>query len=185
MNVLGLDLSYSSTGVCYPDGVTGRIRIPSVPTRKTNPRYEHDKCDRIRTICDKIDAICSTYGVDLVVLEGFSFNSKTGREEAGGLGFGVRVELAKAGMPWLAVPPASVKKYATGKGNADKIAVAYAVVQRFGGWAPQQSDEIDAFVIWHMAMDADGRPLVELPKTHRSALKAVEWPLPAAGMVGL
>jgi len=47
------------------------------------------------------------------------------------------------------IPPASIKKFATGKGNADKVAVAGAVVKRWGVEC-RTSDEYDAYVIARM-----------------------------------
>ncbi len=179
VNILGLDLSYTSTGLCFPDGKTTRIVTPPVrkgPKGDPNPRYEHEKCERIDLICQQVKVVCHAYNVALVVLEGFSFGSKYGREEAGGLGYSVRRTLTRADVEWVTVPPRKLKRYATGKGNADKQAMLAATIRRFGDLCPTNNDEVDAFLLWHMGMDAAGRPVEVLPAAHRQALDGPAWP---------
>ena len=193
MNVLGLDLSLASTGWAlgepgsFPD--VGRIRTASVPKgtkTKPNPIFQLQQANRIaHDILPEIQDLADS--ADFVVLEDFSYGSvdKSLPYLIGGLGYAVRVELVRWEIPWLALAPGKVKIYATGDGRAEKTDVVVSVRERFGPNAPRQNDEVDAFVLWAMAQDADGHPLVDLPKSHRRALKGVEWPLPAAGMAGL
>ena len=74
--------------------------------------------ERYETIADWAMEIL--VGVEQIALEGYSFNS-TGRvfniaENTGVL----KYKIYQAGTPLTIFPPQEIKKYATGKGNADK-----------------------------------------------------------------
>lgn len=74
--------------------------------------------ERYETIADWAMEIL--IGIEQIALEGYSFNS-TGRvfniaENTGVL----KYKIYQAGTPLTIFPPPEIKKYATGKGNADK-----------------------------------------------------------------
>ncbi len=50
------------------------------------------------------------------------------------------------GVAFLVVPPARLKKFACGKGNAKKDEIRLAVYKRWGFEAPT-NDEVDAYVL--------------------------------------
>ncbi|GAB5501323.1 MAG: hypothetical protein PsegKO_36340 [Pseudohongiellaceae bacterium] len=54
-------------------------------------------------------------------------------------------------LPYQGVPVGSVKKHATGKGNASKQAIIEAMVAR--GHAPVDDNEADALAILHFAIE--------------------------------
>ena len=56
--------------------------------------------------------------------------------------------------PYLGVPVATIKKFATGKGNADKQAVIAAVKAK--GFQPQDDNEADALALLLWAMTQQG-----------------------------
>lgn len=64
----------------------------------------------------------------------------------GELGGVVRVALTEQEIGWLEVPPARVKKFCTGKGNAPKDIMIQQVYKRWGVEC-KNSDEADAFVL--------------------------------------
>lgn len=168
--VLGLDLSLTCTGLAGP-GWTGTI--------KPGTRRGVDRITHIR------DAI-GTYlaGVTLACVEGPSYGNQgngrqAGHHERAGLWWIVRVALAARGVPVAVVAPATLKKYAAGKGNADKAAVMREVARRYP-WFDGGEDEADALVAAAMAADWLGAPFAGVPKTHRDALSAVDWPLVVA-----
>jgi crossover junction endodeoxyribonuclease RuvC len=69
---------------------------------------------------------------DLVVMEDFAFAaSMSFAREIAGLSYMVRHWLWKQQKPYVLVAPTSVKKMATGKGNADKSLVMKSVFQRW------------------------------------------------------
>lgn len=165
--VLGLDLSISCTGMSGPDW-TDTIKPPDAK-----------KAD----IYTRMEAIVSTLveryfiaDVEMVVLEGISFGSPDTNRQIAGLNWIVRRELWKRGVPFASVPPASLKQFITGKGNASKADVVREVTRRFP-WFEGAEDEADAVVCAAMAAERVGLPIVELPKAQRlAAMAKVQWP---------
>jgi crossover junction endodeoxyribonuclease RuvC len=92
--------------------------------------------------------VMNTYPVSqrTVFVEGYSYGSKNSREVLGELGGTIRLMLFEREIPFIVVPPTVLKKYATGKGNADKIAVGVAVMKGWGKEFPT-SDQTDAFML--------------------------------------
>ena len=170
MKILALDLSWTSTG--YSVGVhSGLIR--------TSPQKYPNDMDRARYIVDQIRELFAANGAELVVIEDFALGASRKNSRAhstGMLGGIVRWELHRESIPFALVPPASLKKYATGKGNAGKPEVLVAAVRRLG-YERASNDEADAMWLHEMAMAhyaPDGAVLV--PKAHLSALDGVDWP---------
>ena len=63
----------------------------------------------------------------------------------GGLVSQLSAECELRGVPYRGVPVATVKKLATGKGNADKAAMRAEAARRWGGeWPAKREDEADA-----------------------------------------
>lgn len=50
-------------------------------------------------------------------------------------------------IPYKGIPVQSIKKYATGRGNADKTSVKMAVTG--WGYSPRDDNEADAIALWH------------------------------------
>lgn len=118
--------------------------------------------------------------LDLAVIEGPSYGNQgqgrqSGHHERAGLWWAIRTLLHTRGVPTAVVAPATLKRYATGKGNAGKTDVVLAAARRFP-WFAGGDDEADALVLAAMGADRLGTPLTEMPKTHRAALDAVDWP---------
>jgi len=118
--------------------------------------------------------------VDLCSIEGYSFGSQ-GRAvfDIAELGGCVRFLLHRLGIPWVDVPPATLKKYATGKGNSPKDAMIAAAIRRFG-FEGSDNNEADGYLLWCMAQHAYGEPVAEVPKVQAEALGKVVWPVEAA-----
>lgn len=104
---------------------------------------------RMLTLIDEV--ISHIKNDDFIVIEGFSYGSKgKGIAFQFGLGWGIRMALAKRGIQYMDVSPAAVKKFATGKGNAKKDAMAVPIYKHWGFEHP--SDNVrDAFVIAQIA----------------------------------
>lgn len=174
--VIGLDLSLNATGVATPDR--------TFTTGGKLPKDAPDmlRCERIAAIRDVVYEAAyhaapeGRFGVaDLVVMEGFSFGSPQGATEAGGLGWAVRVALHEAGIPFAVVPPTTLKKYACGKGNADKTEMVVAARERLG-YDGHDNNIADALWLQAMGLERLWCPVVDLPAVHRAALDRVAWP---------
>lgn len=166
--VVGLDLSLTSTGVCY-DGTAWTIT-----TKQRGPA-------RLETIRDQIFSApdTSTPGwdlVDLVAIEGYSYGSRNSHAHAlGELGGVIRLTLHDLHIPYVEIVPSARAKYATGKGNASKDTVISAISSRTHHQFAT-SDEIDAWILWAMCLDHYGHPPLTMPASHRVALTKVTWP---------
>jgi crossover junction endodeoxyribonuclease RuvC len=166
MGVVGLDLSLTSTGVARADGSTFRIRTKFVGMA------------RIDAIWNELSehALGSDY---LTVIEGYSMGTARQNSHAhalGELGGVVRYKLWKTNFTYVEVPPAVLKRYATGHGNAGKEEVLVAAVRRLG-YEGASNDEADALWLRALALDFYGAPVVQMPATHREAFAKLDWPL--------
>lgn len=164
--VLGLDLSISATGLAAPDGTTRVLKL--------NATYGDQRLGIIlNAITDELE-----HGIDLAVIE----DLPTHAQGAGitGMVHGItRWALIDAGIPYTLIPPASLKKYATGKGNAAKPDMRMALYQR-ANLDLRDDNECDAWWLRAMGLDHLGHPPVPMPTTHRTALEKINWPEIAA-----
>lgn len=172
--IVGLDLSLASTGVAVytPDGVTVS-RITSKPGAGTLAA----RAERIDRLAAELVHQCKP--ADLIVVEGPSLGQQRqgGQHDRAGLWWLVVASLYRAGVPVAEVPPATLKKYATGKGNASKDTVLAAVIRRYPTVEVTGNDQADALVL--AAMGADHyqvSTLPTVPQVHRAALAKVAWP---------
>lgn len=158
---LGLDLSLTSTGIAITgDTPPWRIRPKSTGVR------------RLIEIRDAIVLNVEAYRPALVAVEGYAYGRPNGMAALGELGGVVRVALHESGARWCEVTPATVKKFATGKGNATKEAVLAAAIRRLG-YTGTSTDEADALWLAHIAAEADGNPAVDMPAVNRAAIAGV------------
>ena len=163
MNVLGLDLSITATGIAYPDGALDTLR----------PQAAGDH---------RLDEIANAVGdaaedTDVVVIEGPVSNVRSpGTNVILGMVHGVvRRELIRRGIPYAIVPPTVLKKYATGRGTATKADMRVALIKR-ADIDERDDNRVDAWWLRAAALDAYNTPLIDMPKTNRDALNSVEWP---------
>ena len=163
--ILALDLSLQRTGVCRPDGTTSCITTGSLRG-----------FERIDTIVRNVQELCRREAAGLVVLEGYSYGSHNQAVPLGELGGCVRFLLYRLGIPFVNVQPATLKKYATGKGNAPKDAMIAAAIRRFG-FAGCENNEADAYLLWMMARHAYGVLVPKLPKLQAEVVGGVTWPV--------
>src|SRR5690606_27950883 len=116
---------------------------------------------------------------DLVVVEGPSHGHarQGGQHDRAGLWWLIVEALAAVQeVPVAEVPPATLKRYATGKGNADKDSVLLAVARRWPHVEIVGNDTADALALAAMGADHLGQPIAAMPATHRAALDKVDWP---------
>jgi crossover junction endodeoxyribonuclease RuvC len=69
------------------------------------------------------------------------------------------------------------KKYATGKGNANKGQMLEAASKRSGLDFDGDNNRADAWWLRALALDAYGEPVVEMPAVNRSVIGSVTWPV--------
>lgn len=161
MKILGLDLSITATGVARHDGQTYTIKPSSTGDRRLI---------EIRDVVHLAVGAC-----DLVVIEDLPPIRAHALSILGMVHGTIRTALMAWGIPYVLVPPGSVKKYATGKGTATKPDMRMALFQR-AGIDLRDDNQVDATWLRFMALDFYGHPVVDLPKAHRAALAKVQWP---------
>lgn len=162
--VIGLDLSLVATGMS--DG--SRTWVVRSAGKKGDSL--HSRWERLRTIGLEV-CLAVHPETDLVLIEGPAFGSRDGHaHDRSGLWWLIVSSLHKSAVPVLEVSPSTLKKYATGKGNASKHEVIYATAKRFpdieiGG------DDNRADALWLAAIGLDvlsGAHVV--PDSHRGVL---------------
>lgn len=170
MKVLAADLSLARTGWC--DSRCHDVIV----TKPTTPRVE-----RIRLICGVLLSVAELDDTDLLVVEGPSYASRGSATIDLGRLHGVLEHEAQGRLVFVTMAPSSLKKYATGKGNAGKAEVLTSAVRRLGY---EGSDDNVADALWlHAAvMDALGSPTVTMPKVNREALPKIREALATAGV---
>lgn len=164
--VMGIDPSLTATGVAHASGGTDVISWPG------------RGIDRLDTAYQWAAGAGQILGDEqlLVVVEGYAHGRANQAHQLGELGGAIRLGLKHAGVEVLDVPPAVVKKYATGKGNANKDLVRDAARDRLGPLAPGiSSDECDALWLRQIGLRLTGHvDAVEVPATHRAALDKLD-----------
>lgn len=164
--ILALDLSLTAPGYCVGD----EAATIKVPARVRSMERLHHLADEVREMCG--------LPIDLVVLEGYSYGSKGAAVvNIGELGGVIRLMLFELGIPYVEIPPACLKKYATGRGNAKKDDVLQAGVMR-SGRTFIDNNACDAWWLHQMALahyEPDSPQLVKVPAINRAALDKVVW----------
>jgi crossover junction endodeoxyribonuclease RuvC len=167
--VVGVDPSMTATGIATADGCE-TITSKSLGKSATGV----DELRRLQRIV--VQTVDACRDADLVVIEVPAFSSVTGKStDRAGLHWLIRDRLDVERIPVALVITSSLKKYATGKGNAGKDEVLIAVVQRLPIHVAN-NNEADAATLLAMGLDKLGHPLATMPAIHRSSLAAVRWP---------
>lgn len=91
-------------------------------------------------------------GPCIVAIEGYAMGSKTRPQMAGELGGHLRLLLWQAGIPYIIVPPTSLKKYVLGKGNAAKELMLKEVFRKWG-YDTESNDRADAYALARIAAE--------------------------------
>lgn len=188
MHVVGLDLSLTSTGVAvitHESTAERRVRLDRVESKGGTTDTLADRHARLTRLVDIITCwvTCDT---ELVVVEGPSYGQgrQGGQHDRAGLWWLVMSKLYDLADARLyseplyvaEVPPALVKRYATGRGNAPKDEVLAAVVRRYPDVPIAGNDQGDALVLAAMGSRHLGYPIDTMPQTHLAAMGKVRWP---------
>jgi len=163
--VVGLDLSLRHTGIAYADGTTATI--------ETSDERGTNRLAIIRqAVRDALDV--AEFLPDLVVVEGYSYHSRGralfGLGELGGV---VRLELHDLGAPWAVLSPSALKKYATGRHQANKTEMVVAARDRLG-FEGVSDDQADALWLRAAGLAHMGAPLARMPKANQRALESLQ-----------
>lgn len=175
MIIIGIDPSLTETGIATNDGLD---IIQSLPAGNSlGARH-----NRLSTIVHQIDNIVlgvltDTARADLVVIEAPSMGSTRQVQASGvdrnGLWWLIVQRLYTLTIPVVDVPPATLKKFATGKGNATKPDMRMALYQR-AGLDCRNDNKVDAWWLRQVGLHLRQSPhRIDLPKTHLVALDKI------------
>ncbi len=162
VKVLGLDLSITGTGLAHT--VEGAVCTHLIKTR------DKDKDLRLADIRRVVREFGE--GAALALIEAPTPRSPS--SVISGMVQGVvRLQLLDMGIPYGTLMPASLKKYATGRGTGDKVPMAIAALKRAGLEFPDDN-QCDAFWLWVAANDHLAQPVFDLPAVNRESLKKIK-----------
>jgi hypothetical protein len=154
---IGIDPSLDGTGLAYGDELL-------------TVRGAGD--ERLRLIYRAV--VTATGGTGLAIVEDLPTHGmgagKTGMAQGV-----VRLALLHEALPYVLVAPATLKKYATGRGNATKPDMRVELLKRTG-LDLRDDNQVDAWWLRALGMDLKGAPLLTMPQSHRACLAK----LPAA-----
>lgn len=173
-SVTGIDLSLTSTGVCTVTPA-GNIVLDLVTSKghKNDPWYA--RIARLDAIVEGILAMVPERSY--VILEGPSYGSAGASSslwDRAGLWHRLAGALVAAGHHVAVAQPATVKKWATGSGTADKAAVASAITRLMPDVELRTSDAADSLALALMGGHHLGWH--EYSKARTACLKSVSWP---------
>lgn len=137
MIILGIDPSLTSTGICvmFKQGEVVENYAVQLKAKGT---------ERLALFRNHFQSITNEHHDVRAFIEGYAFGANNQREALGELGGIIRLTLYDEEINTIVIPPTMLKKFATGKGNADKIAMAVALEKQFQLEYPT-SDQTDAF----------------------------------------
>jgi Holliday junction resolvasome RuvABC endonuclease subunit len=163
IKVLGLDLSMVGTGAAS----TGPAGEPVTRLIKTRDK---DKDRRLIQIQAEIRELAT--GAELALIEAPTPRSPSS-VVSGMVQGAARLVLLDLGIPYGTLMPASLKKFATGRGTGDKVPMAIAALKRAGLEFPDDN-QCDAFWLWVAANHKVGQPLYDLPALNRESLDKIK-----------
>lgn len=165
MNVIGLDLSLTGTGVVVLDEY-GSVRYAATLASKLRDMA------RLEYIRDVIGGALSKYEPRFACIEGYSMGSQAGQlASIGELGGVIKLLMYRNGFLYQIVAPTQLKKFATGKGNGAKDEVMLHVFKRWG-YEAKDNNQADAFVLARIALTMEMK-LMDLTVPQQEVIKAL------------
>jgi crossover junction endodeoxyribonuclease RuvC len=180
--VLGVDASIASTGLVLLSPAAQLFR--RVPTKKRGDDLA-DKLTRMRksvvSIVESFSPWLGAVEIELVVIEMPAFGKNTGYTHMLAGHWWLTVHALSKFAPVAQVGTGTLKKFATGDGSAEKVAVHQAALVAFPGQIPegfkQGNDVADASVLAamgavHLGIEVGGG----FAPSGRASVQAVRWP---------
>lgn len=171
--VVGIDPSLTATGVC---GAGLPFTVPTSPTGSAIA----ERLGRIQGIAGHIAN--STPWAALVVIEGPSFGPQNRAGQAhlrAGLWWHIAATMTARACDLVEVPPATLKKFATGKGNATKADMRMALYKR-AELDIADDNQVDAWWLLQVGLHLLENPMaIALPKDQLAVISPLLRQLPA------
>lgn len=172
--VIGLDISMTGTGLALINsGIPGAYIVTLSSSGRRGDTLQQ-RSTRLSGLAE--DVRTSVGRPDLVVVEGPAIMAKGGSNwDRAGLWWLIVEPMLAAGIPVAVAAPTVVKKFAAGKGNADKAAVAVGMARLWPDVNARNDNEWDALALATMGAQQLGLP-VATRAHHAETLVKVAWP---------
>lgn len=155
---LGIDLALNHAAfVVVQDGqvadyrlVTTKKMIAEVDSSKAHRLVHRNHYDRLHLWGEYLYDVITDLEPDLVAIEDYAYGAGQGAHQIGELGGLLRLTLWDFMIPFKCYSPGTIKKFATGKGNAKKSDMLEASKGLFKQWTPgkdstTEEDLVDAY----------------------------------------
>lgn len=157
MITVGLDLSLTKTGVAVLED--GELLYSGLVRSKPQGDTPTDEIERIMEIRNNIietirdNSIVHGKHPDLVAIEGLAFLARntSALVQLSGLNYMLREVFWTAQWPFVIVAPTTLKKFITGKGNAQKDLMLLETYKRYGVNL-LDDNEVDAYGLAQIAL---------------------------------
>jgi Holliday junction resolvasome RuvABC endonuclease subunit len=169
VRITGLDYSLTALGAVSIDTASGRTWATTVKpgTRVGGERLEYLAREMTRYLID----------CDLVIVEAPSFNSKSSSRDAIlGMHGVLNHTIFRRRVPYATVPPASLKMYVTGHGNAEKQDIERELRLTFPGLNLADDNQWDALGLATMGAAWKNLALDGARTRWTYELDKVNWP---------
>jgi crossover junction endodeoxyribonuclease RuvC len=143
LRTVGLDIATHTGVALVEDGWVLRGKVVQFPKERGLPR--------LHLIAAEVERTIEMWNPDLVAIEGYAFARNVASfvtlVECGTY---IKQVLYRRKLPWIEVPPTTLKKWTTGKGTSNKEAMAKAVKDRWDYTSPHH-DVVDAVALAQLA----------------------------------
>jgi Holliday junction resolvasome RuvABC endonuclease subunit len=141
MKTLGVD-GAACTGLALVGGEDHRGKTVEVPHERGHLR--------LQLIANEVARTLQIWQPEFAAIEGYAFvRNIRSFVTLVSIGTIIRDTLYRSRIPWVEVPPAVLKRWTTGHGNATKAHMAASVKERWA-YASHSHDIVDAFALAQM-----------------------------------
>lgn len=171
---VGIDLSLTGTGVAIFGA--GGWSTTLIRSKGAAAASLAERAERLERIADQVLQLVPLDA--LAVIEQPAYSKTMGSmHDRSGLWWSIVGRLHADGVAVAEVPPSTLKKFATGAGNAGKDAVIAAVVRRFPDLDVIDNNVADAVFLAAMGARQLGHLTEQsYPANNLDSLMAVRWP---------
>lgn len=179
--VVGWDLSLTGTGVARIGTINSELIVQTHRLASTGKKGAtlDERTDRLLRLRNKVlDATLVDGPPDVILLEGPAFASQVGQMwDRAGLWHLCVTAARHQGIPIVECAPTKLKKFITGKGNADKTAVTSAITRMWPAVTIGSDDEADALGLASIGAIHHRMPVPFLVlERHREAMAGLDLP---------
>jgi crossover junction endodeoxyribonuclease RuvC len=173
IKVLGLDLS-TATGTAVVSLKAGKPTFDHIGMVMAPKKV--GGWDRVNCIAADVMQLVEAHKPDLVTIEGYGFGQMASIVTLAEIGSVIRFLLYQNQVPFIDVPPSSLKKFVAGKGNAKKEMMILNVFQKYGIQV-STNDEADAVGLAMFGLCAAGSKATQAQKETVAAVTKLHLPL--------